>query len=76
MKKLFILFSLVLILVVLIAMPTTASASGSCPLPGSSAAQFCAEQAGVGSMGYYGCVASMEAEARMYCQSQGECCNY
>jgi hypothetical protein len=27
-------------------------------------------------MGYYGCVASMEAEARMYCQSQGECCNY
>ena len=46
MKKLFTLFALVLMLAAIIAVPTTASASGSCPLSGGSASAYCASACG------------------------------
>jgi len=84
MKKLFTLFSLLLILAALIAVPKTVSASGSCPLPGSSAQSYCMNTAceydNPGSFGYNECVISCESalyfEANQYCSQYGICCSY
>jgi hypothetical protein len=73
MKKLFTLFALVLMLAVIIAMPTTASASGSCQLPGGSASAFCAmETGGYGSEYYWGCYESICWGIQ---QETNPCCN-
>lgn len=68
MKKLFTLFSLVLVLATLIAAPKPVLATDSCPLSGGSASTYCADYAcsgegalgsGYGSTCYYYCVESI-----------------
>ena len=87
MKKLFTPFSLVLILAAVIAAPKPALALTSCPLPGSSAYQYCWGQCtntysdpNCGSFGCHECMIScqsaMEFEAEQYCNQDGVCCNY
>jgi len=87
MKKLLMLFSLLLILAVLVSAPKPALADGSCPLPGSSAYSHCLDQC----TGIYGsncsgsmacnecvsaCVGALESQAAQYCNNQHVCCNY
>lgn len=88
MKKLFALFSLVLILAALIAAPKPALGLDSCPLPGSSAYQYCWGQCtasnpqdpSCGSFGCKECMISCQSamyfEAQQYCSQYHVCCNY
>lgn len=87
MKKLISLLSLMLILAALIVAPKPAIAQSSCPLPGSSAAQYCYDDCtsiyGEPNCGSYGCQecytscdGSLEQQAVRECEQAGVCCNY